>query len=175
MFIIQEGVGSDEMQHQERMEVGIFALILAFFLVLLYQTLQLPPAPRQVPLFVLILAVPITVLRILTLLRPGLASSHRIQFFNPSETVDTDEQEEEYLSLKSALVVILWFGAFAAVIYLLGFTIGTFLFVTLFLYSQTDQPLTRSAIAGTLLAAFVHVVFIIGININPLDPVLLPS
>lgn len=159
-----------------RREVPVFVLVLLYLLVLFERTLQLPADARLVPLLIVVPTIIITIARILTILIPGLVPEIFRQDTSLADLEVEDESNSETgAGIAETLSVIAWFGAFAISIYLAGFMASTVLFVTLFLTLFGDQPPLRSVTSAVLLGVVVYTLFMVAINVRPIEPLLFPS
>lgn len=159
------------MNVQAKRELPVFILLLTYFVVIAIATIDLSPTARLVPLVILIPTLFLTVLRIVTLYWPDLLPDLSLSL---SPDVDLDEESdstERDLNLSQSATAIIWFTLFTISIYFIGFVVSTFLFVAAFLYMFADQSLTNSLVTAAILSVIIHILFIMAINVRPLDTV----
>lgn len=160
----------DDRDKRLKIELPIFGLILAYLLALLYETLQLSPDPRLVPLIILIPAILITGAHMINLVNPGLLPSPGT--FSDFLTVDEDETElkdDPRSRIKDSMVIMGWFSMLVALIYLVGFVAGTVIFTFLFLYTVGDQSWQQSLLVSAFLSVALYLIFIELINVRPFE------
>ncbi|MWV38501.1 MULTISPECIES: tripartite tricarboxylate transporter TctB family protein [Natrialba] len=155
-----------------RFKVPVFLLLLCYFLVIFYLSLELPSEPRLVPMLIVVPAIVLTVVRIVTLLFPDLFGKYAETFDMSKFAEDVDTGiKESFASPSETAVIVGWFLLYLALIYLFGFIASTIAFSFMFLYVQADQSLLRSGISAVTTGVAIYLVFIVLINVRPLNPV----
>ena len=147
-------------------------MILVYLVVILVLTLDLSPTSRLVPLVILVPSVLLTALRIVTLYRPDLFPEVSFTLSPDADVGGEESDDERDVDLGRSGVAIVWFAVFTVSIYFVGFVLSTFLFVAAFLYVFADQPSIRSVSTAAVLSGIVYLLFIVAINVRPIDTVL---
>lgn len=160
------------MNVRAKRELPVFALILVYFVVILAATIDLSPTSRLVPLVILVPSLILTVLRIVTLYWPDLLPGISLSLSPDADLGERDEGDEKDLNLASSATAIVWFVLFMVSIYFVGFVVSTFLFVAAFLYAFANESPAKSVLTAVALSGVVYLLFIVAINVRPLDTVL---
>lgn len=155
-----------------RIELPIFMLVLAYLLLLLYETIQLRPDPRMVPIMILIPTIAIVIAHTINIVRPGTLP--RLGTFSDFLSVGDEEggEEDKYAGIRESIRISIWFTLFVVSVFLVGFILSTALFAFLFLYFEGDQTWQRSLLVSVILVTSLYLIFIELINVRPIDTII---
>lgn len=124
-------------------------IILAIAVAFLYETAQLDPGARRVPLAV---AVPLMVLALLLVVRAFSERRRPTDTGEPAKPLDP-------AAPSSPLRALLWVASLPAAVFTLGLQVGAPLFVLLFLRVRGRERWSVTVVGAAMAAAVVAVLF----------------
>lgn len=157
-------LGEDvSLTRRQRIELPIFAAIFLYLWYILFETVQLRPAARQVPLYIVSAGLVLVLARIVTLLRPGLLPRMDLMG-NTGVAEERRSGPSVDISLSARAIAV--FAAYVVLLFVLDLVLATAAFVFAFLYYYEDRSLRFSAVTAIATMLFVYVTFRVVLNVR---------